>query len=439
LLIYLVPRLVDQLYDEAIYISIGDREFKVPKDIFSNPGDSPNYFTLGFAFLFSTPSEIFPGLNRDGLLRPPSILPPAIPTRSAEIFAELLHLLRGYPIHIRNPEHRAELLRDCRYFLFRGLEQKLIPHQISFNLLRRREEITIRLEDIRQPGLSVDPSIGNGRPGIFGWVNYARQFVDDQPYELVVEIGHEWTRVNTTTMRAEFFGDGKTRISRLFEVVANKLNLPNTQPLGLLMVAGGASSQPASPGNTPLSEDQVKIMFDHAHVVLDGRPWLGNRPAAAEGARFEDEETTPTSYVPFVGDDAPRSPELQRSSSSSQSPFLPSVSSVPIPNPHPHVLHPQHPQQPQPYPQAQHQNPHHLQQPIPPPRKRKRTLPGDASSFTDPTNFNPLWTIRSGQWRLRVQSANNGKSGIECVLVAVKLDAFTNEAARNEGRRFLGD
>jgi hypothetical protein len=375
-----VPRLVDQLYEESIYISIGDREFKVPKDIFSNPGDSPNYFTLGFAFLFSSPTEIFPGLNREGLLRPPSILPPAIPHRSAQTFAELLHLLRGYPLHIRNEEHRAELLKDCRYFLFRGLEQKLIPHHISFNLIRRREEITIKLEDIRQPGLSVvsDPSIGDGRAGIYGWVNYARQYVDDRPYELILEIGNEWTKINTHTMRAEFFGDGKTRISRLFEVVANKLNLPTTQPLGLLMVSGGATSQPASPGNTPLSEDQVKIMFDNAHITLDGRNYI--RTLESE------EEITPTTAYSMT--EAPRSPSS-----------APSTSQLP-----------------------------------PPARKRKRPyVPGMA----DPDEPG-IWTIRSGQWRLRVQSTNNGKSGIECVLVAVKLNAFTNELARNESRSFLG-
>jgi hypothetical protein len=376
-----VPRLVDQLYEESIYISIGDREFKVPKDIFSNPGDSPNYFTLGFAFLFSSPTEIFPGLNRDGLLRPPSILPPAIPNRSAATFAELLHLLRGYPLHIRDEEHRAELLRDCRYFLFRGLEQKLIPHHISFNLMRRREEITIRLEDIRQPGLSVvsDPSIGDGRPGIYGWVNYARQYVDDRPYELIVEIGNEWTKINTQTMRAEFFGDGKTRISRLFEVVANKLNLPTTQPLGLLMVAGGASSQPASPGNTPLSEDQVKIMFDNAHIVLDGRTYI----RSAETSIEED--------VVYPIDDPSRY-------DFSRSPSIPPSATSQIPT-----------------------------------RKRKRPYVPGMSDAGDPG----IWTVRSGQWRLRVQSANNGKSGIECVLVAVKIDAFTSELARNESRSFL--
>jgi hypothetical protein len=366
-----------------MYISIGGREFQVPRDIFSSPGDSPNYFTLGFAFLFSDPTEVFPGLKREGLLRPPSILPPAIPNRSADTFADLIHLLHGYPLHIRNEEHRAELLRDCRYFLFRGLEQKLIPHNTGFNLLRQREEITIRLEDIRQPGLSFvpDSSISDGRLGLYGWVNYARQYVDDRPYELIAEISHEWTRINVHTMRAEFFGEGKKRISRLFEVVANKLNLPTTQPLGLLMATGGASSQPASPGNTPLSDDQVKINLDTAHIILDGRDY--HKSISIESN-------------PGIDDDTGADEASRASSVASNSQAGP-----------------------------------------PPPRKRRRLNTGpyfDASVDLG----SGIWVVRQGQWRLRVQSANNGKSGIECVLVAVKLEAVTCEIARNEARSFLG-
>ena len=49
--------------------------------------------------------------DREGLLRPPSIVPPSVEGRSPDIFRELLHLLRGYPVHIRDEVHRAELLR----------------------------------------------------------------------------------------------------------------------------------------------------------------------------------------------------------------------------------------------------------------------------------------------------------------------------------------
>ncbi|KAH8668034.1 hypothetical protein BGZ60DRAFT_528372 [Tricladium varicosporioides] len=382
---YSLPRLISQLYEESIFISIGHREFQIPKDIFSDPGNSPNYFSLGFAVFFSTPTEVFPGLNRDGLLRPPSIMPPSVPNRSADTFQEIIHLLRGYPLHIKNEDHRAELLRDCRYFHLKGLEQKLIRHSISFNLARRKDEITLRIEDIRQSGISVvqepssasSPPFGSNdthtQPSLVGYVNYARPFVDPKAYELVLEIGSECTKLHfninnnssNPSLRAEFFGDGKTRISRLFEVIATKLNLPTTQPLGLLMKKGGASSQPASPGNTPLNEgDLVRVVLDdNAYIRLDGREWRGNTDI----------------------------PENQ------------SISSAGLDDDGP--------------------------------RKRRRTDGGVGGMVGD-----ERWIVKTGQWRLRVQNSRGGggtKGGTECVLVAVKLDAFTGEMGRNATRVFL--
>lgn len=206
--------------------------------------------------------------------------------------------------------------------------------------------------------------------GLVGWVNYARPFVDDKAYELVLEIGDECTKIHLHTMRAEFFGDGKTRISRLFEVIATKLNLPTTQPLGLLMAKGGASSQPASPGNTPISEDQVRVVLDtEAFVLLDNKEW--------HGSPRDDDASSATSTS---------SMHLENESPSS------SVSGQP-------------------------------------PRKRKRAEISGGSEET--------WIVRTGQWRLRVQNAKNGKGGVECVLVAVKLDAVSGEQGRNAQRAFL--
>jgi hypothetical protein len=168
-------------------------------------------------------------------------------------------------------------------------------------------------------------------------------------------------------MRAEFFGDGKKRISRLFEVVANKLNLPTPQPLGLLMASGGAGSDPASPGNTLLSDgDKVKVVVDDsAAITLDGQRW--NRDVMA---MHEEEDVA----------------ESARNLS---------ITSLNVP----------------------------------PPTKRRRISEGNIERG--------IWTVRTGQWRLRVQNARHGKSIVECVLVAVKLDAHTGELARNERRGFL--
>ena len=336
-------------------MSIGHREFQIPRDLFNAPGNSPNYFSLGFAMFFSSPRNLFPGLEREGLLRPPSILPPSVPSKSPDTFSEILHLLRGYPVHIRNEAHRASLLKDCRYFNFKGLEQRLIPHSIAFNQSRLRDEITLRLEDILKSGVSVAAEPTRTDP-LAGWVNYARPFVDEHPAELVLEVGGEATRLHPGHLRVEFLRDVRVRVARLLEVIDAKLNLaPSRPPLPLL------PAEP-SPGNTSLADDLVPVVLGpEASIVLDGRPWS---PGMDEGDEEDDDD---------MAGDASLLPE----------------------------------------------------------RKRRRTELSSAAGGADG------WVVRTGQWRIRIQSSRNGKSPVECVFVAVKLDAISSERSRNSSRSFL--
>ncbi|KAL9105166.1 MAG: hypothetical protein Q9187_008788, partial [Circinaria calcarea] len=391
-----VPRLISQLFNSEIFIQIGDEDFKIPRDIFSSPGNSPNFFTLGFAAFFASPNEVFPGLARLGLTRPPSIIPPSVHNRSAHIFTEILHLLRGYPLHIRNEEHRAELIRDCRYFHLKGLEQTIILHHISYNIERQKSEIVLRLEDIRQSGISFVADVSpSDRSPLGGWVNYARPFVDENSSELIIEIGGENTKLELGTMRAEFHGDAKARITSLFQVIANKMNLPTTMPLGLMMASGGIGAQAVSPGNTPLSEDKVKVRIERdAHVLLDGDEYQLN------GDGFE-----------TYGDDGAFSdrPVISQPLSAT----LSSTGSWPI---------------------MDTSIPKHITRPSstqPPPRKRKRR--GSLDEFGE-------WIIRKGQWRLHVQPRGDfigAPQAMEIVLYAVKLDAVSGERGRNMLRGFL--
>ncbi|VUC28620.1 unnamed protein product [Clonostachys rosea] len=358
---YSLPRLISQLYDESIFISIGHREFQIPRDIFTDPGNTPNYFSLGFAAFFSRPDDLFPGLDREGLIRPPSILPPSVPNRSADTFAELLRLLRGYPVSIRDENHRAELLRDARYFHFRGLEQRLIPCSLSFNQARGKDEITLRLENVQKSGVSVaradDDTAG-------AYVNYARPFIDSQPAELVLEIGGEATKIHFPSdadapPRAEFFRDTKARVARLFEVLAVKLNLPspNNQSPHFRTASASPSTgahQLSTPGNTPLSQDLVLVSLDDdASIVLDGKEYTGGALLNSADEKVDGDTT--------------------------QS------------------------------------------------RKRRRTEDGGPKE----------WVVRTGQWRLRVRPTKTAKAPYECVLEAVKIDAFSSELERNSSRSFL--
>ncbi|CAG8107077.1 unnamed protein product [Penicillium salamii] len=248
---YTLPRLMSQLFESECFIQIGDRHFQIPRDIFSGPGDSPNFFTLGFAAFFASPSEVFPGLDRQGLLRPPAIVPPSVPNRSADVFDELLHLLRGYPLHIRNEDHRAALLRDCRYFHLRGLEQKLIPHLITTNPFTQRPEIIIRLEDVRPSGVqSALDEKGSLTAG--GVVTYKRPFVDEKAADLVLEIGEETSIIHKESMRVDFIGLTKQRIISLLGTISKKMNLDSKITLSQV------------PMNIRVNND--------ADVTIDGQP-----------------------------------------------------------------------------------------------------------------------------------------------------------------------
>ena len=406
-----VPRLQSQLFESEIFIEIGNENFRIPRETFSSPGDSPNFFTLGFTVFFSTPGDIFPGLNPKGLKRPPAIHPPSVPNRSPQIFRDLLHGLRGYPLTIRNKEHREELLRDAKYYNLRGLEQKLIPFEISYNIKREKPEIVVRLQDIKPSGVSFEPDSPTTDIVSAGWVTYARPYVDEVIYELIIEIDEESMAIDFGIMRADLFGLTKARISSLFQVVANKMNLPTTAPLGLYMVSGGVSTQPASPSHTPLSEDKVKISIDEeAFVTLDRE----EHKVQADNLFQQGQEPGPdqsnsatTEWAEFSShfDPTPDEGSLRTPSSIPAKRALGSRRSSPA-------------------------------------RKRPRRSRG--------MNKADEWNIRKGQWRLRVQprpdirneataqQRDEDAPQMEIVMVAVRLDAVSGQKGRNATRSFLG-
>lgn len=269
---YSLPRLTKQLFKSDIFIDIGGTPFRIPRDSFSAPGNSPNYFSLGFAQWFSTPSEVFPGLDRNALLRPPSISPPSVPNKSGETFGELMKMLQGYGVEIRNETHRANLLRDAKYFHLKGLEQRLLACETSYNLKRRQNEILMRLEDIRQSGVGFlpdsSPGSADGEEVKSGSVTYARPYTDDASanYHLVLETSRSESAtlhiqpISTGTpsvqAQASFHGDTLRRITALLGVIASKMGLPSTQPLA-----------PTQPGISVRMDSATSLSLDGAEVA----------------------------------------------------------------------------------------------------------------------------------------------------------------------------
>lgn len=378
-----VPRLTKQLFKTDIFIRIGGTPFQIPRDLFSSPGDSPNYFSLGFAQFLSTPSDTFPGLDRSALLRPPSISPPSAPGRSGETFAELIRILQGYAPEIRNEVHRSQLLRDARYFHLKGLEQKLIPCEISYNLKRHESEILMRLEDIRQSGVSfvsdkplgdlesLSPNPASSLSARAGFVSYARPYTDDhsQTNILVLEISNgESTTLHLPAwapnslflnLRAMFHNSTLARITSLFSVVASKMGLPATQPLGLmyLQTGSGVAAQPVSPANSGVSESRVRVRLDRDCALnIDG-----------EAAELSVDETSGRVGFKREGD--------------------------------------------------------------------AKWAWGGAREKDEETE----WVVKRAHWRLRVEPVEfDGEKRMQVVLCGVKIEAFSVERRRNFSRGFLG-
>ena len=230
-------------------------------------------------------------------------------------------------------------------------------------------------------------------------------------------------------MRADFHNLTKARVSSMFQVVANKMNLPTNAPLGLMMLSGSQSSQSASPGHTPLSEDRVKIRFEPAtDITLDGESleidWdgpegqimqYGPPPTRSESESESDVMSENTSSKGASHLPSSASTPQQKRSHGGQS-VRPSSSSAGTRS----TLA---------VPPIQTR----LSGSAPATKKRKRTPGGSQDKMGE-------WVIRTGQWRLRVQPnpQDNIRGGFEMVFIGVKVDAYSSEHARNSRKSFLG-
>lgn len=182
-------------------------------------------------------------------------------------------MLKGYEIEITSDKHRQNLLRDARYFNFRGLEQRLIQHRISFNSRKEVEEIEIRLEDVRQSGISFvadkDGADENARRGtVSGEVYYARPYVDDEPRVLVLEIGDRDGVEVLLDVGGRIGGVGferqtAARMRRLASIVNEKIGL------AALTARGGKAT---GEGTSTTFGLRCEI-GPEADVVIDGDRW----------------------------------------------------------------------------------------------------------------------------------------------------------------------
>lgn len=178
---YGLQKLKERLFTEGIIVNISSKVFKIPREIFTRrSGNHPNLFTLVYNNIVNDPL-----LSTSVFTRPPPFSP-IVTNRNPGLFQELLNGLYGNEIDIRNEEHRKDLIRDCKYYQFFELEQRLIHVNITRNPFTTTEEIVIKFNDIKNKGLLNDAMNNLNQP--FSRVKYSRPHIDKNHWrDLVVQ------------------------------------------------------------------------------------------------------------------------------------------------------------------------------------------------------------------------------------------------------------
>lgn len=166
-----------KLLDEGLFVNIGGETFQISKAIFRQKGNSPNYFTVLYETL-----QADPFLNSKVLIRPPSMTPYKI-HRSPLLFRQLLYLLTGGIVDIKDENHRKQLIEEARYYSFFALEQQLTKTDIRKNPFTMHDEILINFNDIKKDGM-INVSSSNQE----ALVQYSRPHCDRIGRDLVIQI-----------------------------------------------------------------------------------------------------------------------------------------------------------------------------------------------------------------------------------------------------------
>lgn len=162
-----LSRLRRLLLTMDIFCRIGGRSFRIPRELITTNGNYPNFFMVTYDVHFGSPET---PLNQKTFVRPPPLEPFTVSNRSPELFQDLLCLLQDNHVTIRDSAHRESLIRECKYYGFKALEQKVISSKVRLNPFSKDEEIVVQFDHIQKKGLlSLEDSI----------CKYSRPFIDE--------------------------------------------------------------------------------------------------------------------------------------------------------------------------------------------------------------------------------------------------------------------
>ncbi|KAK6464163.1 hypothetical protein DFJ63DRAFT_61763 [Scheffersomyces coipomensis] len=171
-----LKRLQAILTEQDIFATIGNQSFKISRSLFVNSGNYPNFFTVNYDGLLSDNIKVFEDKK---MLRPPPQKPATVANRSPALFADLLELLQGNNLIVKNDEHRLLLMRECKYYRFLELEQRILKHRVINNpFMENKQEIILNLNDLQRKGVVNDSELPTK---LETPIQYVRPYIINEP------------------------------------------------------------------------------------------------------------------------------------------------------------------------------------------------------------------------------------------------------------------
>ncbi|ODV67124.1 hypothetical protein HYPBUDRAFT_6417 [Hyphopichia burtonii NRRL Y-1933] len=177
-----LKRLQEQLSNEDIFAIIGGESFKISKNLLVQSGNYPNYFSINYDSMLTDNLRL---IEQKNIIRPPPQQPATVNNRSAKLFGDLIQILKGNTLVIKNDEHRKLLIKECKYYRFLALEQKIIKYKIHNCPYTDAQEIIIDLFDLSSKGIFKQTFPRQESP-----VLYARPYIKDIKRSLIFQINN---------------------------------------------------------------------------------------------------------------------------------------------------------------------------------------------------------------------------------------------------------
>ncbi|CCE86064.1 Piso0_005713 [Millerozyma farinosa CBS 7064] len=198
-----LPKLQTYLKQEDVFATIGNQSFKIPRSLFLRDGNYPNFFTISYDSLLADIRKL---IEEKKMIRPPSLRPATVSNRSPKLFEDILEILRGNDLVVRDDHHRRLLIKECRYYRFLELKQRIIKHKITNNpFIEGKQEIIVDINDLSADGVSNEsPSDETIAP-----IHYRRPFIDEPKRPLIIQMD-----IDNDNMEKKEYSEAKVIINR---------------------------------------------------------------------------------------------------------------------------------------------------------------------------------------------------------------------------------